>query len=110
MINQVNGQNPQSLALQGVNRAQEQFAEAAVDVTNAFAGAANEIQSQRAGGTGVNASAQVAAQEAGQSDPATAMVKMKEAESMMKANIKVLEIQDQMQDDLQGMMKKRLDV
>ena len=108
MINPISGSNPQSLALSGLNRAQERFNEAAVDVVNGFAAASNSV-SDRPAGTSVNGPAAVAAQESGSDGNIAAdMVKMKEAEAAFKANIKVLEVTDQMQDDLQGIVKKRL--
>lgn len=87
MINPTNGQSAASVSLNGVNRAQQQFANAAVDVINAYSAAANNISGAAPGTSGVDTQV-LSAIEA--SSPETSMVNMLMASNAYKANLKML--------------------
>ena len=96
MIHPVSGHNVLSTSLDGVNRSQEQFNRAAVDVVNNFAKAANNFNNL-SGSTGLSSSTLVAASAEGSADTATQMAQMISAENAFKANIKVFQTADEMQ-------------
>lgn len=103
MINPTTGQGASSVALQGLNRAQSQFTNAATDVVNSFGAAANKLNGSKIGQSGVATDVANAAADS----PESAMVGMIQAETAVKANLKTLEAESEMQREVMEIVGKR---
>lgn len=87
MIHPATTQAVTSISLGGANRAQQQFANAAIDVINAYSAASNHVQSAAPGTSGVDSQVLNAISAA---EPETSMVNMMMASNAYKANLKML--------------------